>query len=106
MLIIICIQLCKRLAKTLEQTRFSGAHIVSVAAKPGGVEDTSSSAVGVDKLIEVVILCAVSVMVDDTNCNVLHRSCQRVLLFLTGILMDHLWSVWTTASLFVVRGPS
>ena len=44
----------KKLSRTLETTKFSGAPIIPVAAKPGGPEaPESSTALGVDKLVEV-----------------------------------------------------
>lgn len=48
------LQVSKRLSRTLETTRFSGAPIVPVAAKPGGPEAPETIvALGIDKLIEV-----------------------------------------------------
>lgn len=48
-------KMSKRIAKTLENTRFKGAAIVSVAAKPGGPEaPETESAVGVDHLVQVL----------------------------------------------------
>ncbi|XP_002730416.1 selenocysteine-specific elongation factor-like [Saccoglossus kowalevskii] len=42
----------KRMAKTLENTRFAGCPMISVAAKPGGPEAPDTEAEGVDILIE------------------------------------------------------
>jgi selenocysteine-specific elongation factor len=46
----------KKISRTLESTRFAGAPIVAVAAKPGGPDapDAEGAALGVDKLIEVL----------------------------------------------------
>ena len=46
----------KKISRTLESTRFAGAPIIAVAAKPGGPDapDTESAALGIDKLIEVL----------------------------------------------------
>ena len=48
------VQMSKRISKTLEATRFSGALIVPVAAKPGGPEaPPTQGALGIDHLIQV-----------------------------------------------------
>ena len=48
------LQMTRRISRTLEATRFSGAVVVPVAAKPGGPEAPSAqSAIGVDSLIQV-----------------------------------------------------
>ena len=45
----------KRLSRTLETTKFAGASIVAVAAKPGGPEAPETEAViGVESLVEVL----------------------------------------------------
>ena len=45
----------KKMSRTLESTRFAGAPIVAVAAKPGGPDTPDTeSALGIDKLIEVL----------------------------------------------------
>ena len=44
----------KRLTRTLEATKFAGASIVAVAAKPGGSEaPEAEAAIGVESLVEV-----------------------------------------------------
>ena len=44
----------KRLTRTLETTKFAGASIVAVAAKPGGPEaPEAEAAIGVESLVEV-----------------------------------------------------
>lgn len=44
----------KRITKTLESTKFSGALIVPVAAKPGGPDAPSSQGtIGIDNLVQV-----------------------------------------------------
>ena len=45
-------QLCRKLSKTLEHTRFSEAPIIPVSAQPDG-GDSSNPALGIDRLIEV-----------------------------------------------------
>ena len=42
----------KRMLKTLENTRFANATIVSVAAKPGGNDNQGDEVIGISKLIE------------------------------------------------------
>ena len=37
-IIFICLQMTKRMLKTLENTRFAGSPVIPVAAKPGGHE--------------------------------------------------------------------
>ncbi|EDO41867.1 predicted protein [Nematostella vectensis] len=44
-------KMSKRLTKTLENTRFAGSPIISVAAKPGGPEAPVSESIGVTQLI-------------------------------------------------------
>ena len=52
----------KRLSRTLETTKFAGATIVAVAAKPGGPEaPEAEAAVGVESLVEVRARLIVSV---------------------------------------------
>ena len=44
----------KRLSRTLETTKFAGASIIAVAAKPGGPEAPEAEAtIGVESLVEV-----------------------------------------------------
>ena len=46
--------MCKRLSRTLETTRFAGAPIVAVAAKPGGPDaPETETATGIETLVEV-----------------------------------------------------
>lgn len=50
-------QMSKKISRTLDSTRFAGAPIIAVAAKPGGPDapDTdSAAALGIDKLIEML----------------------------------------------------
>ena len=45
----------KKISRTLDSTRFAGSPIIAVAAKPGGPDaPDTESALGVDKLIEVL----------------------------------------------------
>ena len=55
--IIFVLQLKKKFARTVEQTRFSGAPIVPIAAAaPGGTDSASSATtIGISKLVEVNI---------------------------------------------------
>ena len=47
----------KRLSRTLDTTRFAGAPIVAVAAKPGGPDaPETETATGVDTLVEVCMI--------------------------------------------------
>ncbi len=68
----------KRLAKTLEQTKFRGAPIVAVAAKPGGVE-SSTAAMGLERLLEVL----------SENCEVPERKSDGPLVY----SVDHCFSI-------------
>jgi len=68
----------KRLAKTLEQTKFRGSPIVAVAAKPGGVE-SPSTALGIDSLLQVL----------SENCVVPERQSDGPLVF----SVDHCFSI-------------
>lgn len=47
-------KLSKRLQKTLENTKFAGCAVISVAAKPGGPEAPDTDGVGINELIDTL----------------------------------------------------
>ena len=53
------LQLKKKFSRTLENTLFSDVPIVSVAARPGGA-DAKCDSEGVDRLVEVNIVCLIA----------------------------------------------